>query len=95
MTEGTVAGLSAFGRSVDRTALLYAVDPALQPRLARVLAEFSARTGRPALLAQTSLNRAGEPLVLEPEAAVDLLRRSDIDVLFWGDWQVGVAGRGR
>jgi carbamoyltransferase len=78
---------------VDGTALLHEVDARCQPRLARVLADFAARTGRPPLLAQTSFNRAGDPPVLEPAEAVDLLRRSELDVLFWGDQRVTASGR--
>ena len=66
-------------------ALLQAVDPATQPLLARILREFRATGSHVPLLAQTSLNRAGDPPVQEPLEAVDLLRRSEIEVLVWGD----------
>ncbi len=87
IANGQVEALRG-GVHVDRTALVHAVDPGAQPLLAAVLRQHAVRTGRPAVLAMSSLNRAGDPTVMAPLEAVDLLRRSDIALLIWGDQEV-------
>jgi carbamoyltransferase len=57
---------------VDKTARVQTVDPAAEPLLAAVLTAFAACTRLP-VLANTSLNSAGRPIVNTPRHAVELL----------------------
>jgi carbamoyltransferase len=83
----TVRGSLAGVLHVDRTTVVHGIEASHQPRLYRVMEEFTRRTGRVAL-AMTSFNRAGEPPVLRAAEAADLQRRAGIDVLFWGEREV-------
>ena len=54
---------------VDGTARIQTVDPAQEPRVARMLRAFEARTGLPVVV-NTSLNTAGRPMVDDPRDAL-------------------------
>ncbi len=69
----------------DGTVVVHVVSSATQPRLAELIGSFAKQTGKPAALAVSSFNRSGDPIVIRPDEAVDLLRRSDMDLLVWGD----------
>ncbi len=69
----------------DGSAVVHVVSPDSQPRLAGLIESFARSSGRPAALAATSFNRSGDPIVIRPDEAVDLLRRSEMDLLIWGD----------
>lgn len=75
------------GVHVDGTARVQTVDAARDPDLARVVAETSKITGRPAVL-NTSMNVGGEPIVETPAQAVELLLSGAADVLYLGDLRV-------
>jgi carbamoyltransferase len=72
----------------DGRALVRAVDPDEQPRLAAVLRAFAERTGRPPILALSSMNRSGEPPALTARDALRLVRQTPIETLFWGSHAV-------
>jgi carbamoyltransferase len=72
---------------VDGTARAQTVDPAEQPLLAAVLAEFEARTGLPVLV-NTSLNTAGRPIVDSPTDVLELFGSAPVDVLVMGPYLV-------
>jgi carbamoyltransferase len=65
---------------VDYSARLQTVDANRNPRFARVLAAFHARTGCP-LLVNTSMNIRGEPIVCTPEDAYRCFQSTDMDIL--------------
>jgi carbamoyltransferase len=69
---------------VDGSARPQTVDPAAHPRYAALLEAFRGRTGCPLLL-NTSLNLAGEPIVLSPVDALICFGRSGLDALVLGD----------
>lgn len=69
---------------VDGTARLQTIDSTRQPRLHELLRTFAV-DGRPAVLLNTSLNLAGEPIVETPADAVDVFLRLQIDVLVLED----------
>ena len=68
---------------VDGTARIQTVDPVAEPLIARLLAEFEARTGLPVLI-NTSLNTAGRPMVDSPQDALELFGSAPVDVLVLG-----------
>ncbi|HEY0454371.1 carbamoyltransferase family protein [Actinophytocola sp.] len=72
---------------VDGTARIQSVDRADEPLLARMLAEFEARTGLPVVV-NTSLNTAGRPMVDTPRDALELFGASPVDVLVLGPFVV-------
>jgi carbamoyltransferase len=83
--------ISAFVH-VDGTARVQTVDPSDEPLLAELLAAFEARTGLP-VLANTSLNTGGRPIVNTPEEAVELLCCARmIDLLAIGPFLVRRSG---
>ncbi|ROS38244.1 carbamoyltransferase family protein [Amycolatopsis thermoflava] len=72
---------------VDGTARIQTVDPADEPLVARMLAEFAARTGIPVVV-NTSLNTAGRPMVDSPRDALECFGSSPIDLLAIGPFVV-------
>ena len=72
---------------VDGTARIQTVSPESEPLLARMLAEFEARTGLPVVV-NTSLNTAGRPMVDDPRDALECFGSSPVDVLALGPFLV-------
>ncbi|MFD4197759.1 carbamoyltransferase family protein [Amycolatopsis thermoflava] len=72
---------------VDGTARIQTVDPVSEPLVARMLAEFAARTGIPVVV-NTSLNTAGRPMVDSPRDALECFGSSPIDLLAIGPFVV-------
>ncbi|SDG41195.1 carbamoyltransferase [Sinosporangium album] len=72
---------------VDGTARVQTVDPADDPPLARMLAEFEARTGLPVVI-NTSLNTAGRPTVDDPRDALEYFGSAPVDALAIGPFLV-------
>ena len=72
---------------VDGTARTQTVDPAEKPLLARMLTEFEACTGLPAVV-NTSLNTAGRPMVDSPRDALECFGSAPIDLLAIGPFVV-------
>ncbi|MDA0636371.1 carbamoyltransferase [Nonomuraea sp. MCN248] len=72
---------------VDGTARIQTVSPAAEPLMARVLAEFEARTGLPVLV-NTSLNTAGRPMVDDPRDALECFGSAPVDVLALGPYLI-------
>ncbi|NIH84198.1 carbamoyltransferase family protein [Amycolatopsis granulosa] len=72
---------------VDGTARVQTVDPADEPLVARMLAEFESRTGIPVVV-NTSLNTAGRPMVDSPRDALECFGSSPIDLLALGPFVV-------
>ncbi|MEU7650019.1 carbamoyltransferase family protein [Streptomyces huasconensis] len=72
---------------VDATSRIQTVTDESNPRLARLLREFTARTDVPCLV-NTSFNVAGEPIVCSPKDAVACFLGTDIDHLVLGDFLV-------
>ncbi|MDQ0382276.1 carbamoyltransferase family protein [Amycolatopsis thermophila] len=68
---------------VDGTARIQSVDRATEPLVARMLAEFDARTGIPVVV-NTSLNTAGRPMVDSPRDALECFGSSPVDLLAIG-----------
>ena len=52
------------------------------PRFHDIISRFFGRTGVPMVL-NTSFNLAGDPLVETPDEALDTLKKSDIDYVFF------------
>ncbi|MFH0801291.1 MAG: carbamoyltransferase [bacterium] len=65
---------------VDGTARVQTVSSATNPRLWQLLREFEKLTGVPILL-NTSFNLRGEPIVCNPEDAINTFQKSDMDGL--------------
>jgi carbamoyltransferase len=72
---------------VDGTARIQTVDPATEPLLAALLAEFERRTGLP-MVVNTSLNTAGRPMVDTPAEAMELFGSAPVDLLAIGPFAV-------
>ncbi|MGI5272059.1 carbamoyltransferase family protein [Nonomuraea sp. CA-218870] len=72
---------------VDGTARIQTVSPAAEPLMARVLAEFEARTGLPVLV-NTSLNTAGRPMVDDPRDALECFGSAPVEVLALGPYLI-------
>ena len=72
---------------VDNTARVQTVDPADDPLLAALLAEFERRTGLPVVV-NTSLNTAGRPMVDTPREAMELFGSAPVDLLAIGPFAV-------
>ncbi|HEV7976834.1 carbamoyltransferase family protein [Amycolatopsis sp.] len=72
---------------VDGTARAQTVDAASNPLLARMLTEFDARTGIPAVV-NTSLNTAGRPMVDSPRDALECFGSAPIELLALGPFVV-------
>ncbi|MEW9533557.1 carbamoyltransferase [Microbispora sp. NPDC049125] len=72
---------------VDGTARIQTVESGRDPLLARLLAEFEARTGLPVVV-NTSLNTAGRPMVDDPRDALECFGSSPVDVLVLGPYVV-------
>ncbi|GAA4524841.1 carbamoyltransferase family protein [Nonomuraea ferruginea] len=72
---------------VDGTARVQTVSPAADPLMARVLAEFEARTGLPVVV-NTSLNTAGRPMVDDPRDALECFGSSPVEVLALGPYLI-------
>ena len=68
---------------VDGSARVQTVDEARSPRFHAILAAFARRTGCP-VLANTSFNIRGEPIVHEPADAYRCFMYTDMDVLVLG-----------
>ena len=65
---------------VDRSARIQTVHAETNPRYHRILEEFAARTGCPAII-NTSFNVRGEPIVCTPEDAYRCFMRTEMDYL--------------
>ncbi|MGV9772091.1 carbamoyltransferase family protein [Streptosporangium sp. NPDC003464] len=72
---------------VDGTARVQTVDRVAEPLLARMLAEFEARTGVPVVV-NTSLNTAGRPIVDDPRDALECFGSAPVDVLALGPYLI-------
>jgi carbamoyltransferase len=72
---------------VDGTARIQTVDPADEPLVARMLAEFERRTGVPVVV-NTSLNTAGRPMVDDIRDALECFGSTPVDVLAIGPFVV-------
>ncbi len=72
------------GVHVDGRSVVHVAAESSQPRLAAILHDFAGKKGGSPVLAQTSLNRSGDPLVFRASDALDLLLRSEMDFLVWG-----------
>lgn len=69
---------------VDNTCRVQTVDKEYNKVLYNILKEFNKHTQVPILM-HTSFNLAGEPLVETPEDAIDTLRKSKIEYLYFPD----------
>jgi carbamoyltransferase len=76
-------GLIPAVRHVDGSARVQTVDEASNPGLHAVLKAFAARTGVP-VLANTSFNIRGEPIVCTPRDALAAFATSPLDALAIG-----------
>jgi carbamoyltransferase len=76
---------------VDGSARAQTVDPADEPRLARMLACFERLTGLPAVV-NTSLNTAGRPMADDPRDALECFGSAPVDALALGPFLVRRAG---
>ncbi|WP_020659543.1 carbamoyltransferase family protein [Amycolatopsis benzoatilytica] len=72
---------------VDGTARVQTVEPADDPRTARMLSGFADRTGLPVVV-NTSLNTAGRPMVDSPRDALECFGSAPVDVLALGPFLV-------
>jgi len=72
---------------VDGTARVQTVDPAREPLVARMLAEFERRTGLPVVV-NTSLNTAGRPMVDDPRDALECFGSAPVSMLAIGPFVV-------
>jgi carbamoyltransferase len=72
---------------VDGTARVQTVDPASEPLVAAMLAEFERLTGLPVVV-NTSLNTAGRPMVDTPREAMELFGSAPVDLLAIGPFAV-------
>jgi len=72
---------------VDGTARVQTVDPAEEPLVAAMLAEFDRLTGLPVVI-NTSLNTAGRPMVDTPREAMELFGSAPVDLLAIGPFAV-------
>ncbi|MDG4825802.1 carbamoyltransferase C-terminal domain-containing protein [Asanoa sp. WMMD1127] len=72
---------------VDGTARVQTVDPADEPLVAAMLAEFDRLTGIPVVV-NTSLNTAGRPMVDTPREAMELFGSAPVDLLAIGPFAV-------
>jgi carbamoyltransferase len=79
---------------VDGTARPQVVDEPLNPTYHELIREFHALTGVPLVL-NTSFNTDDEPIVNSPADAVRTLLRTDLDLLFMGDFVVENPRRAR
>ncbi|MBI4342978.1 MAG: carbamoyltransferase [Candidatus Omnitrophica bacterium] len=75
----------------DGSSRLQAVSPRTNPRYARLIERFEARTGVPVVL-NTSFNLRGEPMVNAPADAVTTFLNSGIDWLALGSYLVRKPG---
>jgi carbamoyltransferase len=76
--------LTAAIHPADRTARPQLVDPSVNPRFARLLRGFEARTGVAGVL-NTSFNLHGEPIVCTAMEAARVFELTDIDDLLIGE----------
>ena len=76
---------------VDGTGRLQVVDRTLNAPFHRLISEFHRLTGVP-LVINTSFNTYDEPMVLSPSDAVKTFLRTDLDLLFLGDFVVNRPG---
>lgn len=72
---------------VDGTARVQTCDKTSNPRLRRLIEEFQALSGVPVII-NTSFNRKGEPVVCQPEHAIDCFKHTQMDLLAIGDFVV-------
>ncbi|MBB4689145.1 carbamoyltransferase family protein [Amycolatopsis jiangsuensis] len=68
---------------VDGTARVQTVDPATDPRTARMLSGFAGRTGLPVVV-NTSFNTAGRPMADSPRDALECFGSAPVDLLALG-----------
>jgi len=67
-------------RHIDGTCRVQTVSKMQNPDFYRLLMEVKKRISHPVVL-NTSMNTAGEPIVNTPQEAINLLKRTDLDVL--------------
>ncbi len=72
---------------VDLSARVQTVDSERHPALHELLSAFHRLTGCPVLM-NTSFNVRGEPIVENPEQALDCFLKTDIDVLVMGHYVI-------
>lgn len=72
---------------VDGSARIQTIDREAHPLLARLLEEFTQRTGLPVVV-NTSLNTAGRPMVDSPRDALECFGSAPIDLLVIGPYVV-------
>jgi carbamoyltransferase len=72
---------------VDGTARIQTVDANDEPRVARMLDRFEARTGLPVVV-NTSLNTAGRPMVDDPRDALECFGSAPVDALAIGPFLI-------
>ena len=70
---------------VDGTARVQTVTDVTNPTMHKLLSKFNDITGLPVLL-NTSLNDAGIPINNRIEDILDLVKNTDVDVAFVGNW---------
>ena len=73
---------------LDGTTRPQVVSRATAPELHAVLSSY-ASLGAPPVVINTSFNLHGEPIVHTPADAVSTFRRSGLDILMLGDWEIG------
>jgi carbamoyltransferase len=72
---------------VDGTARVQTCDKTSNPKLRRLIEEFHSLSGVPVII-NTSFNRKGEPVVCQPEHAIDCFKHTQMDLLAIGDFVV-------
>ncbi len=87
--KATSKGVAQLSQSlhVDKTGRIQSVTKNTNPKYYRLIKEFAAITGIPAVL-NTSFNDAGEPLVNSPRDALKTFFATGIDTLAIGDFLV-------
>jgi carbamoyltransferase len=72
---------------VDGTGRVQSVSRKHNPRYYRLIEEFERLTGVPVVL-NTSFNIRGEPIVHQPEQAIECFMKTGMDALFLGDYML-------
>ncbi len=72
---------------VDGTGRVQSVSKKHNPRYYRLIEEFGRITGVPMVL-NTSFNIRGEPIVHQPEQAIECFMKTGMDALFLGDYML-------
>ncbi len=85
--DATFAGACPGAVHVDGSTRPQVVTQRSAPDLAKLLAAYRSDAHPPALI-NTSFNLHGEPIVHTPDDALSTFRRSGLDVLMLGDWEI-------